>query len=179
LVKPAGKILTLTADEAVTCGLAIGISEDVSGCDVPLGIKDLKEGSRRGIAAYVAHQNAVEDAASRYRAALKTASDEFDRADAHDPTKHEYLVDETGTFTEEARREWQKHSDNSARALRFAEGSLNVARGIVTKYPQIRYHPKLADKAMSPQGLAKVAGDVSLLVERIRLDRQRKGIAVK
>ena len=177
VIKPAGRILTMTAQEAVDCGLAAGVSESIEGCDMVLRVPECKERSRAGLGAYARHKKATDDAAKRYATAFAKAREADAVADATNPARFKYLVDPgTRQFTPESRSEWKKRADAHARALGQLETHVKGARNVLRDYPRIGNHPGLAGNALSVAALNEIAKNAAAAADSVRADAKRRGL---
>jgi len=71
ILKREGSILTLTAQEAVACGLAVGTAEDLEGVRKLLNIDQWKEASRSAKGLYAARKRTLDQAVERYEGAMR------------------------------------------------------------------------------------------------------------
>lgn len=176
VIKPAGRILTLTSEEAVACGLANGICESVQDCDTLLGLEDCAERSRSAITAYRTHKKATDEAASRYAGVIGAANAALADAEKVNPGQFTYWVDtNTGRFTQESERQWRERSDACAWCLSQAASFVSAAKNVIARYPNIQYHPALADKAFAPEVLVQIARNIATVSDAVAADAKRKG----
>ncbi len=73
IIKPKGAILTLTGNEAVQCGLALGLSESVEQCDRLLGTEGWQELARTATGVCFAWERELEKAEKRCDVAISQA----------------------------------------------------------------------------------------------------------
>lgn len=177
LVKPRGRILTLTASEAVACYLADDIADRPEGCAVALGLQTGGTASRAATDAFFAHRKAIDEAAKRYASALGRANEAYARAIDNDPSSRSYRVDSaSGEFRGKAKQEWKERSDACVKSLKECKTAISAARTVLKARPKIAMHPNVADKMYDPVALFEISKELEVLAKKVRADRKRKGI---
>jgi len=139
-LKPAGRILTLSADEAVACGLALGVADRPVDCNRLLGLGQWQELMPRAAAnLFDAWRQRAAEARRRYRRLFDKAVALYDEAMAEHPGQFEYTVDgQTGLFVPASKARWRRQSDRCCDALRRAEDCLDRADRIREAHPRLR-----------------------------------------
>ena len=140
LLKPAGTILTLTAGEAVACGLALGTAASPGQCHRLLGLGEWDEllpGT--GERLFDLWRKELGDARKRFAQMTAAAVALYDKAIAAHPNRFTYTVDgPTGQFTPESKTQWQQRSAACCGILQQAEGKLAGAEKIAETFPLLR-----------------------------------------
>lgn len=139
-----GRLLTLTAGEAMACGLSAGTAEDYAELGKALGLPTWTECKGYGTL-LAAHWEATVKAVD---AALKKLRDDFEdnmrQAGENDPTTFTYTVyRETGKFTPQSKRKWQERSAACARFLVRAENNMKDVAKVAEQYPHLMTDPEL------------------------------------
>jgi len=129
-----GKLLTMTAKESVTAGLAIGVVEGIGLLREKLGFTEWVEckGHARPLAEY------QETALKELRKRMSELGVEFNhcmqKAEECNPTKPKIpyrYYRQTGRYTPESRRRWQSKSRQCATWLMKAEDALTKAAKLI------------------------------------------------
>lgn len=177
VLKPRGRILTLTAAEAVRCGLAVGTADAPAGAASLVGLAAWSEVSNGPSGAYAAHLRSVEDVAKRYARCIRKAGEAYAHAQASDPRAIEYTVDpSSGEFVGDASRIWRQRSDLCSRYLKDCFTQYDAARRLLAEHPHIALHPGLADRMFTPVSLGDAATAVMQMSRDLKADRKRRGI---
>ncbi len=134
-IKKRGKILTMTADEAKRCGLAMGLSETVKESNKLFGIEEWTEARNRTPAVFAKWRKELAEAEAEYKKLLEEAKVLTDRAGAHDPGRFTYFVTSGGTLTAASRRNWELHARACIGSLNEAEARIRRLAEIAGKYP--------------------------------------------
>lgn len=144
LIKPAGKLLTMTAQEAVDIGLARGTARDVEELGKLLGHEAWVECAGIG-QAYADYQTKrVEWVKGEWDAIGKRIRDHLAKAEANDPTTFgDYRVwANSGEMVGESRTKWQGRAARTNAALIAAEKELGVAAEFAKEYPDLLPDPE-------------------------------------
>ncbi len=138
-----GRLLAMTADESVACGLALGKAEDFA----DLG-KRLKrpgwtecEGVGKALAEYRA--KALKVLTEDMNAIKKKYDEHMTSAVESAPWRGKYeYYSNTGKFTRSSWRRWNERSRKCVGYLMRAQGDLSEAAAIAEKFPRIFGSPK-------------------------------------
>jgi ATP-dependent protease ClpP protease subunit len=178
MIKPGGKILTLTAREALDCGLAAEISSDTSACATRVGLTGLVENSSNAVRANKEYRESIDNAAKGYHRVLKRAKEAYDGAVTVHPRGHSYLAErDSGKFVGKAAKDWRKRSDECVRFLERYRVAIQAARRVVEINPYIAYHPSLEGNVFAPATLQALANDVAKVKRDVYADRKRQGVS--
>jgi len=169
ILKPKGKILTLTGQEAVKCGLCLGVANSTKNCNTVLGIATWKEHPNRTGRALFARWNIdLKNAGARFERIMKNARKLYDEALVNDPTRFTYTVDRFGNFSPKSLKQWRDRSKKCLDLLEKLEKRLAQAGGITRRFPQL---------GLSTSWIDKFKQNVSVMRQQIEADKKRRGIA--
>lgn len=167
-LKDRNRILTLTAKQAVRCGLSAGMAQTVDDVDEALGKDGWAEGRASARPMFDKWKADLKQAATDFEQALKGARTNYTSALASDPRRFTYIVTPGGEFTTSSRREWQQRTDKCKRHLQAAEGQLGRAENIAKEYPEASLDPIGA--------LGEIKASIAALRQAIEADRNRRGL---
>ena len=170
VVKRPGRLLAMTAGEALSCGLSAGTVEGYEDLGKLLKLPGWTECKGLGVPLFE-HWEQTTKAVS---AAAKKLQDEFTdnmrQAAEIDPTRFTYKVNASEQFTSESRQKWQERSGACARFLARAETNLKDAAALAAQYPQLSGDPETVKEVM-----AKYEKQVEVIRKRIVEGTFRKG----
>jgi len=131
-----GRLLTMTASEALNCGLSAGTANDIEKLAEMLGLKKPEECKGWGTL-LAEHRNKV---VVKVEADMKKLHEEFsrhmERARENDPTRYTYTYwAHNRKFTPESKRKWTGRSAACSRFLAKAEEVLEVAAKLAGEFP--------------------------------------------
>src|SRR5262249_26220001 len=167
-IKTKGKLLTMTAREAVNCGLGAGLAEDLASISqsVPQ-LAGWTPVSYRGVEIMKNHALKAKGAEERIKNSLKRAEQEFARAVESDPTKEKYQVLSSGRFTSDSKSKWKTLSKRCVDALQRCELALQEAFFAGKEYPFLKQEAEEARKTQDK---------INEIRRKIRAQSEREGI---
>lgn len=133
-----GRLLTMTATDAIDCGLAIAKAEDYAELGKAMGMADWKE--CKGLGEPLADQwdatiKKVESEIKRLRDAFR---DSIRQAEENDPSQFTYTIYATSRqFTPESKRKWADRSTICSRFLTQAAQAAQAAADLAERFPQL------------------------------------------
>jgi ATP-dependent protease ClpP protease subunit len=136
-LKPAGKLLAMTAQEAIDCTLAAGIADDEAELGKAIGYEGWVECVGLGVPLAKYFQDRFEEAQRKVKQIGEAYQTELKNARANDPsTFQDYLIfRETGKMTPESLDKWEERSSKCAAALSRAEQQLDRAAAAAKEFP--------------------------------------------
>jgi len=139
VLKPKGRILTMSTAEAVRTRLALGVSADVQGCRRLLKLPEWHELMPRTAAGvFGTWRSKIGAARKQFRAATQQAADLYNEAMVGHPNRGKYTIDPTTRlFTPESLKQWQQRTAVCCGLLRQAEDKLSVAGKLAETIPQL------------------------------------------
>jgi ATP-dependent protease ClpP protease subunit len=139
LFKPAGKLLTLTANEAINCGLAAGLASDYAELAALLKVERWTE--CEGLAAALAEWRAqrISDAEKQVMQIGQRMEAQFAIAVSNDPASfRDYVVfAETRRFTPDSRRKWAERAGRCSVALQRIEKEFTELEKLQKEFPEL------------------------------------------
>ncbi|MHC4982067.1 MAG: Clp protease/crotonase-like domain-containing protein [Planctomycetota bacterium] len=135
VIKPRGKILTMTADESVSCALVLATAETIHDCNKILEIEEwrvLPDAAKRIVERW---ENEVNKAESDYTKLMKETEHLVEMARANDPSLVPPVRTESGSLAPGVKREQQKRAVICVRCLKKAEDNLKKLSKIAADYP--------------------------------------------
>ncbi len=168
VVSAKGKLLTLTAKEAVAFGLAAGIAAQRTDLEkIAPGVAGWRPVSDRGEKLMAGYRTAAKDADKRLEKLIKDLNREFQKAVEDDPSTKTYYVDEHKRFTPASRREWQAHCVNCYNHLLACERLLDRITLVGQDFPFLQGEAEAAQE---------VKGRIRDLREKIKREASRRGV---
>jgi len=132
-----GKLLAMTAREALNCGLSSGTVSDVDELGNVLGHDGWVECKGLGVPLADYNDKMLAEGQGKLKDLKKEFEEAMKQARANDPTKFRYEVYRNGKFTPESAKNWQTRSAVCSRFLGKAEAALEKAAKIAEKYVQL------------------------------------------
>lgn len=166
-VTRSGRLLTMTAGEAVDIGLAKGKVATLDALGEALGFEEWKECEGLGVALADWQQKRLAEAEEAFAAAFEDFKKNLDSAMANDPARADYVVHQGGRFTGPSKQKWRRLAGACTRFLGKAEKNLEEATKLAEEYPGL-----LSDPEMLRQELEKV----SSLRKRVFAEMNREGL---
>jgi membrane-bound ClpP family serine protease len=165
-VKPKGKLLTMTAQEAVDCTLATGIADDVGELGAALGYRSWTECKGIGAALALYAEQKAERTKKQFAAIFEKFEEEIRLARVNDPTTFkDYRADRNGELTYESQRKLQDRSGRCVAALARAEDLLGKAAVLAREQPSL-----MADSAM----IEKIKDEIATIRKNIASAARRR-----
>lgn len=143
LFKEPGKILALTAREAVACGLAKGIADSPAELGQALGFANWKE--CQGVAVELANwwEQRVDAADKNWKATMGRLDESMRSARSADPGGYnDYAANDL-----ESVRKWNERTGKCANFLRAAENHLTALGKLADEYPHLGADRESIDSA--------------------------------
>ena len=168
LLKAKSKSLTLTAQEAVDCGLALGVAQDISEAGKLLGLTSWQETQARGRALAIGWAKEITEASDRFTRMEGEIKRRYDDAVASDPTRFTYAT-RSGALDQQALRQWIDRYKKCISLLDEVDQYTATASALAKKYPQLEL----------PAGdIEKIKQDAATMRKSIDRERARRGINV-
>jgi ATP-dependent protease ClpP protease subunit len=165
IIKTSGKLLTLTAREAVNCGLAAGIAQRINDLEGRgPGLAGWKPVNNRGERIMALHKADVEKAEKSFRTLLFILEDSLRNAIASDPSARSYNTDLHGDLLQAERDALSRLSQACANHLRNCEVALQKISDLGSK------HPFLEPEA---RGAQEVKEKIRMVRDRMQKTAQR------
>ena len=140
VIKPQGRILTMTADEAVSCGLAIASVAKVGDCNKPLGVEKWRAMPSPAEQIFKEWDRKITRAEADYKSLAKETRQLVEMARTNDPRRFSYLYVSTPSGsgpTPDSKEKWEKHAQICRGCLKRAEANLTHLRKIAADYPAL------------------------------------------
>jgi ATP-dependent protease ClpP protease subunit len=137
LFKPAGKLLTMTAQETVECGLASGIADDYEELAKKLKLGKWTRCDCNGSALSNYWARAVEKIKSDFKQCESDYHLNMGLARDSDPNKFKYIINARNDFTPESQMKWAARSGACSQYLNKASDALKILGDIAQKYPGV------------------------------------------
>jgi membrane-bound ClpP family serine protease len=168
IVSARGRLLTLTAKEAVACGLAANTASQRADLEtVAPGVVGWKPLSNRGEKLMAGFAEKLESVTKNYEKLADDMGKEWQGAIADDPTTKTYYVDKSNKFTADSRKSWQANSVNCYNHLVKCENLLERLALIGKDYPFLQKDAEFAEK---------FAAKIKDLREKIKREASRRGV---
>lgn len=167
VTKP-GRLLTLTASEAVDVGLAEAKASTLEELGKELGFESWQE--CEGLAVPLAEWQGkrLANAEEEFKKQFDEFKENLDSAIANDPARGDYVVYRGGRFTGASRKKWRRLAGICTRFLTKAEKNLEAAAELAEEYPGL-----LSD----PEMIRDEQEKVSSLRKRVFAEMDRRGLA--
>jgi len=138
LLKGNGKLLTMTAQEAMDCTLAVGIADDYQELGAALGYRSWSECKGMGAALAQYCEQKAERTKKQFLAIFEKFEEEIRIARVNDPTTFkDYRAAPNGDMTYESRQKLQDRSGRCVAALARAEDQLARAAALAREQPSL------------------------------------------
>jgi len=171
MVIKKGRLLTMTATEAMACGLSAGTAEDYDQLGKLLGHEKWTECTGLGRALAEHWTKTIEKVEVDFKKLKVQFEDNMRLARENDPTRYTYQIwSHNKKFTPVSKRKWQSRSAACSQFLHKAEQSLQKCTKLAKDFPQL----DLAD----PDGLLRVQKEIALIRTRIAKGIYRKSPVV-
>lgn len=168
VVSTKGKLLTLTAKEAVDCGLAAGIAARRADLEkVAPDVAGWKPVSDRGEKLMATYRIAAKDAERQLKKLVDDLNKEFQEAVKDDPSTKTYYVDAQKRFTPASRKSWQAYSVNCYNHLLACERLLGRITLVGQDFPFLQ---KDAEHAQ------EIKSKIREVRENIKREASRRGV---
>lgn len=166
ITKP-GRLLTLTASEAVDVGLAEAKVSSLEELGTELGFESWQE--CEGLAVPLAKWQATRlaKAEEEFEKHFEEFKENLDSAIANDPARGDYVVYRGGRFTGASRKKWRRLAGICTNFLTKAEKNLEAAAELAEEYPGL-----LSD----PEMIRDEQEKVSSLRKRVFAEMDRRGL---
>jgi hypothetical protein len=142
-----GKLLTLTAGEAVACGLADAQAKNYAELGTKLGLPGWKRHDALAKPLAEWHEKQLQRAAWELGQLTETYKTNLDKARAVDPQKGQYKMFQNKAFTPSSRQRWQSRTRTALSYLRRADQALDSMEQLLKDKPQLPVDPSLIDEA--------------------------------
>jgi len=137
-LKPKGKLLTMTAREAIDSTLAAGIADDYQELGAALGYNSWTECKGIGSAVAQYAEQKAERTKKQFAAIFEKFEEEIRIARVNDPTTFkDYRADRNGELTYDSQRKLQDRSGRCVAALARAEDLLGKAAALAREQPSL------------------------------------------
>lgn len=171
MLKPKGKILTLTAQEAKDLGLTLGNADSLEACGELLGAGGWKRLEvAQGL--FDAWGKKVKDVPAEYKMLSQRIHEQMDKFELNLPNHTTFTVDSQGRFTPDAKRKWQDLVEACIKSLTDVDAKVSRAREILARYPQFVSLGLITD---SDKSLADFKAKIDASLEQARKERNRTG----
>jgi ATP-dependent protease ClpP protease subunit len=165
-VKPKGKLLTMTAQEAVDFTLASGITDDYQELGAALGYPSWTECKGIGVALAQYAEQKAERTKKQFVAIFEKFEEEIRVARVNDPTTFkDYRADRNGELTYDSQRKLQDRSGRCVAALGRAEDLLGKAAALAREQPSL-----MADS----ESIEKIKDEIATIRKNIATMARRK-----
>jgi hypothetical protein len=144
LVKAEGQILTLTAQEAVQCGLAKQITGTVDDLGAVLGFKGWTKCEGIGEELVGSWEKRIEGKRAEFKSSLKRYRDAIEKAGAIDPASFEYA----GRYEDDV-KVWNNRSTLCAASLERASASLYQIQRVVQENPWLEKETEISTESIA------------------------------
>jgi ATP-dependent protease ClpP protease subunit len=161
VVKRPGKLLTLTASEAVDCGLARAAVEDLDELGKALGFAGWKPCEGIGVALADWWEARLETVNKEWKAASARLDAAIKAAHLEDPSSYDDYNSRPGL---EAVRMWNSRSTKCSEALRRAEVELKGMQKLTEEHPLLKSYKEATERFRS---------DIAAIRARIEAGRVR------
>jgi len=161
-----GKLLAMTAKEALNCGLSSGTVSDVEELGSVLGHDGWVECKGLGVLLADYNDKMLAEGEDKLKDLKKEFEEAMKQARANDPTKFRYEVFRNGKFTPESAKKWQTRSAVCSRFLGKAEAALEKAAKIADKYVQL---------ASDSEGIRHIKSEIDGIRLQMQKEINRKG----
>jgi len=169
MITRRGKLLTMTASEAVDCGLALGVAEDYEKLRELLKIDSWTECEGHAKALLEHREAVIKAVTAEFERLRERFLDAMRQAEATNPVNFTYMFDsQTGQLTPESQKKWQQHSVTCLRFLERAEDSVRKAGGLGREYPELL--------AGDPDFLRRIENAIKSMRETIARRAYRKSV---
>jgi len=146
-IKVKGKLLTMTAQEAVDITLAAGIADDLAELGTALGYSSWTECKGIGAALGEYAQKKAEQTKKQFAAIFEKFEEEIRLARVNDPTTFkDYFADRNGQLTLESRQKLEARSGRCVAALGRAEDLLAKAATLAREQPSLMASSEAIEK---------------------------------
>lgn len=142
-----GKLLTLTAGEAVACGLADAQAKNYADLGRQLGLPDWKRHDALAQPLAKWHEQTLQRATWELGQLTEEFKTNVNKARAVDPQKGQYKVFQNKAFTPSSRQRWLSRTRTALTYLRRAEQTLDTMEQLLKDRPQLPVDPSLIDNA--------------------------------
>ena len=151
VIKPAGRILTMTADEAVACGLAMGSAEKPAECNKLLNVTEWLTRDRQAQRIFDRWQSQLKKAEADYKKLMKETDHLWELAKQNHPSRVTLFVDSSGSLTEASKRNWYKYASICVQCLGNMEKNIEKLEKIAGEYFELRVAGKIRHSKESLQ----------------------------
>ncbi len=137
-----GKLLCLTAGEAVEVGLAQGTVEDYKALGKAMGFPKWQECKCYAPALMETWAKNVDQAKKDFDRLDQEYKQSMRQSEATDPSQFTYMVYPNGSFTGDSQQKWQSRSAACMRFLTKASETLDKMAALADKYSQLLITPE-------------------------------------
>ena len=175
ILKPKGKILSLSARDAVACGLALGIADTPESSNTVLQIKEWRLVAAGAVARPFADWNRKLQAAAReHRTLILETGNLLDEAVAKSPEEFKYeTLENSSKLTAASGQKWKERRRVCFQLLSKVEAKLARLAVISEQYPQL-----IEFEVIKPplDHIEKLNRGIASLKKKIERDAEWRGI---
>lgn len=157
IVTKRGKLLTMTAKEAVACGLAVGIVANFDEVAEKANLAGWHHVSEEGRQMMSDWTSDVAKAEEHIKKLKKDAEKAWNLAVNSDPNRGSYMVDGNGNFTSASRKAWLSNSKKCYDYLKYCEDFLGQIIKYGQKFPAFEGDAEWAEEQKSRVNTQRMA----------------------